>query len=71
MPRDRNVNPRGLGDWANWFLALCLSLLVGSLALNWAMRLLEGVWVQLAIVGGALSLAAGIWLVVHWRRNRW
>ena len=53
------------------FLAACVSVLIGVLALNWAVQLLTGIWPQLAIGAGVVLLVLGAGTLLRWRRNRW
>lgn len=53
------------------FLAACISILVGALALTWAVHLLEDIWLQL-LIGLAVALLAVLGVIVYrWRQNRW
>lgn len=64
-------NAAGPGNLASRFMAVCLAVLVGALALNWAMCLVSQVWLQLTICVGIVVMLAGVVTIVRWRRNRW
>jgi hypothetical protein len=52
-------------------MAVCISLLVGALALNWAVRLICQIWLQLLIGFGVVALVIVAVGIYRWRRNRW
>ena len=64
----RNQWPQSLSEK---FVAVCISLLVGALALNWAVRLICQIWPQLLIGLSVIVLVIVAIGVYRWRRNRW
>lgn len=57
--------------WSTRFLAACVSLFAGALALNLAVDMLAQIWVQLLVAGLAIvAICVGVF-VYRWRRDHW
>ena len=56
---------------AEAFAGVAVAVLVGAIALNWAMRLLSQVWVPL-VVTSCVLVVASVTGAIAWRRwHRW
>lgn len=66
MAQDRS--PLDIGDR---FVAVCVSIFAGALALNLAVHLLAQIWVQLVVGFAIVVLVAGGILIYRWRRDHW
>lgn len=66
MGNDRS--PMNFGDQ---FVAVCVSIFAGALALNLAVHLLAQIWVQIVVAGVVPALAATGILIYRWRRDHW
>jgi hypothetical protein len=53
------------------FIGGCLSLLLGALALYVAVRLIEAVWVALAVIASIVACVALVTMVVRRRSGGW
>lgn len=58
----------GAGDQ---FVAVCVSIFAGALALNLAVHLLAQIWVQLVIGFIAVILVTAGVFIYRWRRDHW
>lgn len=62
------TDPKG---WGDKFLSLCLSMLVGTIALYLVVSLLKAIWVWLAVVAGIAALAWFGIVVYRATKNHW
>lgn len=67
MSRDP-YDPNGLGDR---LATASVSFFIACIALNWGIRLLGEVWVQLVIGLGIACLAVAGVFIYRWRRDTW
>ena len=65
------ANDRSPGGMDDRFLAVCVSIFGGALALNLAVQLLSQIWVQLLIGLAVVGLIVGAVFFIRWRRDRW
>lgn len=60
-----------MGNWKSSLTSAASSLLIASVALFFAVRLIEAVWPVLMIIGGIGSLAYVVHRIVRSRRDEW
>ncbi len=61
----------GYSSWLDRLVGACCSLLVAATAIYLAVRLVESIWVGLAIVAGVLTfLMVSVIVWRWWRRSR-
>jgi hypothetical protein len=61
------------GRWVDRLIAWCFGILLGSIALYCAVKVLEAIWPALLMIAGALAISALIIRIVVYftSRNSW
>jgi hypothetical protein len=64
------VNPGGPSSWPGRAFGICLTLLAAAVALWWAVRLVEQVWLPLLAIGVGVGALVGLIGLARWWHGR-